>query len=277
VDGPFDSAWLKWGWAVVHAQALEGDITVSVRDFQARNPFVARTKYEPKRHCVSLYIEGIEPPPSRLGLRLGDVANNFRACLDQLAWALVMRGTTPLPEREWGAIYFPIAAARTDFNANFTGKGKLRGLRVADRAVIRRYQPYVRGKRNLPLHCLTPLPVLNREDKHRTVNPIWMVPQGGKLYYGEPRDCTISRAPTKARGVVLQAGAEIQRIFVRKTGPNPYLHMEAELAVSPTVDGRIAVVEWLTQTTAHIRDLLRSFAEPPQEIQTLGIVPARRS
>jgi hypothetical protein len=269
---PFDSAWLKWGWAVVHAQALDQEIAANVSDFQARKPFVARTKYDPQRHCVSLYVESVEPPPVRLGLRLGDVANNFRASLDQLAWALVStRGRRPMGSKEPERIYFPVQASRDAFNAHFVVS---QFLKRADKAILGRYQPYVRGKRNLPLHCLTPLTALNREDKHRTISPIWMVPQSGKLYYGDPRDCTISRVPGTAPGVVLEAGAEIQRIFVRKTGPNPNLHMEAELSVSPTVDRRIAVVEWLTKTTAHICDLLREFAEPPEEIVTLGIVPA---
>jgi hypothetical protein len=272
VAGPFDSAWLKWGWAVVHAQALEKDIGFSVRDFQTRKPFVAGTKYERQRHCVSLYLESVETPPLRLGLRLGDVANNFRAALDQLAWALVTtRGKRRMRGRESERIYFPLAATPEAFNNHLVVS---QFLRRADRTIIRRYQPYVRGKTNVWRHCLTLLPALNREDKHRTTNPIWMVPRGGKLRYGEPRDCSISRIPTKARGIDLQPVAEIQRIFVRKTGPNPELYMEVELSVSPTVDGRIPVVEWLTQTTNHVRDLLRSFAEPPQEILTLGIVAA---
>ena len=262
---------MKWGWAVVHAQALEKDIGISVRDFQARKPFVAKTKYEPKRHCMSLYLETVEQPPLRLGLRLGDVANNFRAALDQLAWALVTtRGKRPMVDREPERIYFPMAATRDAFNAHFVVS---HFLRRTDAAIVRRYQPYVRGKRNVWRHCLTLLPALNREDKHRTINPIWIVPQGGKLEYGAPVDCTITRTPTTARGIVLQPGAEIQRIFVRKTGSNPELYMQATLSVNPTLDGRIPVGEWLAQTTFHVRDLLIEFAPPPQEITTLGIVP----
>jgi hypothetical protein len=279
MDSPFDSAWLKWGWGVVHAQALDTEILTQMDDFQKRQPFIARTEYRPKHHCVSLVIESIEPLAPILGLRAGDVINNFRAALDQLAWAVVTtRGIRAFRRGEPSRVYFPIALVRDDFDSHLVVS---QFLTRADRAIFRRYQPYVHGKRNVPLHPLTPLPDLNRYDKHRVIQPVAMWPKGGTLYHGVESavDCTVTRVPQRARGVVMQPGAEIQRIYVRRTGPNPNLYMEAHLAVHPTLDGRIPLGEWLTKTTAHIRNLLREFAEPPEEILTLGIVPAsqRRS
>ena len=268
---PFDSAWLKWGWAVVRAQALEKDIGISVRHFQARKPFVAKTKYEPQRHCISLYLESVEQPPGRLGLHLGDVANNFRAALDQLAWALVTtRGKRPMVDREPERIYFPLAATRQAFNDHPVVS---QFLRSADRAIIRRYQPYVRGKRNVWRHCLTLLAALNREDKHRTINPIWMVPQGGKLEYGEPVHCTITRAPTTARGIVLQPGAEIQADLRPKDGTESRALHAGNTRRKPNAGRAYPRWKLAGTTTSHVRNLLLEFAPPPEEITTLGIVP----
>jgi hypothetical protein len=175
---PFDSAWLKWGWAVAHAQALERDISAYTLDTKVDLPYTTRTEYDAKRHAVLLRVETIDPLPIRWGLRIGDVANNFRAALDHLAWALVQRGRNAgkLTQAQKRNIYFPIAFSRTDFNSAL---GKLPGIRRADRAIIRRYQPYLRGKSNVWRHCLTPLPRLTADDKHKEIRPVWSVPLKG--------------------------------------------------------------------------------------------------
>jgi len=243
-----------------------------MEDFKARQPFVARTEYNAKCHCVVLRIDSVEQAPPRLGLRVGDVANNFRASLDHLAWALVKRGSKwPIDPKREGNVYFPVAFSRDDFAKKI--RSQLPGLLASDRAIIRRYQPYVHGQRKMPLHCLTPLPRLTADDKHRAIRTVLVLPRGGALRHGEGVDCTITRIPTKARGVIFDAGAELQRIYVRKTGPNPDVYMEATLTTNPTLDGRVALQEWLTQTINHIGGLLREFAWPPDELKTIPFPP----
>jgi hypothetical protein len=266
---PFDSAWLKWGRGVVHGQTAGRTVFRVMQGFQTHAAHTAHVEYSPKHHCVRLVIDSIEPLPPLLGLLIGDVANNFRAALDHLAWALVTtRGRRRLKPREHAKIYFPIAGRKEDFDAHLVVS---QFLTRADRAIIRRYQPYMSGKRQLPYHCLTPLPGLNSEDKHRGIRPVWAWPQGGALHYNPPIDCEITRVPMRAKGIILEPGAEIQRIYVRRTGPNPHVHMEASLRLLPTLDGKVALVEWLERTTYFIAGLLFEFAEPPEDIRTLGI------
>lgn len=279
--GDFDSAWLKWGRGVVHTQALDREITAEMKNFEARHPYTASTEYHPKRHCVALRIHTIDSLPVHLGLLLGDVANNYRSSLDQLAWALVTtRGVRALSSKHEGSIYFPLAASEKDFESHLVSSVYLSDR---DKRIVRRYQPFWNTDRSrrhseskLHRHCLTVLSKINRDDKHKAIRPVWAWPIGGKLLVGDVTDCTVTRVPQRARGIVLQPGAEIQRIYVKKTGPNPDVYMEAHLAVEPSLDGRITLNSWLTETTLHIRNLLLRFAKPPEEINSLWIIPSNQ-
>jgi hypothetical protein len=280
VAGPFDSAWLKWGWAVVHAQALQVDISTYMADVDPESLITTRTEYDAKRHCIILRVDRIRPPPRRWGLRLGDIAINFRSCLDHLAWAVVSRGKTPpMGLNTWrrNGIYFPICASNDDFNAALVAtpkkRSKLPGVRIADVAVIRRYQPYNRGKTRVPIQCLTPLSRIANDDKHREIRTVWSAPDvGGWLEHGTAVDCQITRIPQRAVRAILDVNAEIHRVYVRKTGPNPDVYMEAHLVIKPVIDGPLWLDDWLAKTASHISLLLSEFAEPPDEISSLGIV-----
>lgn len=273
----FDGPWLKWGRGVVHAQSLDREVTTEMTEFDARHPYTASTKYEPKRHCVSLRIDSIEPIPGRMGLILGDVANNFRSCLDQLAWTLVTtRGVRSLDSKHEGQIYFPFSQSSAAFDGHLV---PAKYLSSRDRGIIRRFQPFwntaqsrLHAKRKIHLHCLSVLANVNRDDKHRNIRPVWAWPTGGKLFVGEAADCSITRIPTQAKGIVLQEKAEIQRVYVRRTGPNPDVYLEAHLSVHPTIDGRVYLQSWLGETISHIKALLERFSDPPDEIYRLGIV-----
>jgi hypothetical protein len=276
---PFDSAWLKWGRGVVHAQALETQVTSAMSDFQAGQPYASSTKYDAKRHCIALTLNEVPALPPLLGLLLGDAANNFRSSLDQLGFTLaVTRSRRPLKRGEADKIYFPMKRSSNAFNSDF-----LVGLlQDRDRKIVRRFQPFWNRDRSRPhpkskinRHCLIVLADLNRHDKHKGIRPVWMWPRGGEFRIGDqPTDCTITRIPKRARGILLEPGVEIQRVYVKKTGPNPDVYMDAKLTVEPTIDGRVTLNSWLAETTYHIRDLLLRFAQPPEEILTLGIVPA---
>jgi hypothetical protein len=283
VGGPFDSAWLKWGQAVVHAHDLYAELNL----LAAGNEHLCetRTEYDAKRHCLSLRITAVAQPPPKLSLMLGDVVHNYRSCLDHVAWTVVQRGRfwPVLTDDEKASVYFPLCATRDAFNASLVrtvskkGKvqkrAKLPGVRRADGAIIRRYQPYKRGKRNLHLHTLHALASFSNEDKHRAIWPVFMVPIGGRVYVGEPRDCTITRPVEAIRAFPLEIGAEVHCVYVRKTGPNPDIEMEPHLTVEPAVTPEISLREWLTQTRSFIYQLLREFGSPPvDKLEALSVL-----
>jgi hypothetical protein len=274
---PFASAWLKWGRAVVHAQALDRELARVNKRFQTERPYTTRTEYDPEHHCVRVLIDRFEPMPPLLGLLIGDAASNFRSSLDHLAWAIVTtRGRRPIQPKEESRIYFPIALCKEDFDAHFV-VNKL--LTRADRAILRRYQPYIHGKRNAPRHCLSSLPRITADDKHRIVRPLWAVAQGGHMRVEPKTNCEITRFPTKGKATILEPNAEVHRVYVRRlsrTGPEPDVYTEIFLRVRPSVDGILSLKDWINQTTKHIALLLNEFSEAPVEVTTLGIRPPPR-
>lgn len=267
---PFRSAWLKLGWGVIHARTLQNEIAEHAANVKPEDLFALRTEYDPKAHCIKTIVDSVQPPPADWSLHLGDVVNNFRACLDHVAWELVQRGSAwPLTRRQENSVYFPIADSRDRFEALCIAH--LPGLRRADKAIIRKVQPYVGGKRNLWRHCLTPLPKMTSDDKHRELRPLWIAPEQGKIEYGLPAtECIVTRVPQIAKRVVIEPEAEIQRIYVRKTGPNPHVDMKVQLSLKPIVDGPIWLDDWLAKTGEWLTALLWAFSKPPEELWSLG-------
>jgi hypothetical protein len=115
----FDSAWFKWLGAIVRAQTLKDDITNPVDDADVEPVRAVRAEYYPKRHGFSVVVDELAPMSLRRCLLLGDIANNFRASLDHLAWALVTDGTR-LPvagsSRSGRNVLSPSRSTRTDSN-----------------------------------------------------------------------------------------------------------------------------------------------------------------
>jgi hypothetical protein len=54
--GPFDSAWLKWGWAVIEAKALEADIDAFSK-VEGKDFGFPRCEYQPKHSWFAVSLE----------------------------------------------------------------------------------------------------------------------------------------------------------------------------------------------------------------------------
>jgi hypothetical protein len=254
------------GWAVVHAQALEKEI----RRFKGnlgRQPIVTtEARYEPHRHAFSIQVTSVRPVlPGEWCLMLGDIANNYRASLDHLAWALVERGKSPpstLKPRQQRSIAFPIARDNSLFNESL--RSLLPGVRRADIAKVRRFQPYNRGQRRRPFQCLSILAWFNNLDKHRTIQPVYGLPVNARHKRVEAHDCIVRRGGFRGRSVPLEVGAEIGTLRVKKTGPHPQLDMEISLTAEITLENRVAVIEWMNVTRVWISALLKTFDDASQ-------------
>ncbi len=270
-DPLFDSAWLKWGRAVVHMQTLHADLDTFGPDGGREPTLAVRTEYHPKRHGFGVYISDIDPMPPTWGLILGDVANNLRSALDQLAWALVTRGRTPPPtltERQRRGIYFPISDQRDKFNRCLATR--LPGVRRADIAKVRRYQPYHRGTKGR-WFALTLLAELNASDKHRTVQPVWAVPITTEMEITYQRDCVVPSGENRATRKPLEIGTELAFIRARKTGPDPHVEVKPLLTAEPSFKHLVLMREWLKTSVWWIQQLLYEFSDTPDDISALGI------
>jgi hypothetical protein len=264
----FDSAWWKWHWAGVHAHELKECFPGGAH----AQPFIDATiesEYDPKRHCIVLRVTTASPPPAEWALRLGDVVGNYRAALDHLAWTIVMRGVKgrTLTEAQESGVYFPICVSPSHFTKSI-GR-KLPGARRADLAVIRRYQPYQRGKRNLPIHVLTILNECSKLDKHRALQTTPTRPARSELRIGRTEDCEVTEpvGMTRIRTTAIQPNAEVGRIRVRKTGPNPRAYVNARFGLEVAIEHKVWLRSWLNETQTFVGALLAEFGNPPRGVR----------
>lgn len=275
IDPLFESAWLKWGHGVAHAQTLDADID-AFSNGPDRDPLLAvRAEYHPKRHGFSVYPTELAQAPSRWSLMLGDIAHNYRCSLDHLAWALVNRGTSPpslLNAQQAKGVYFPICDDRTTFEAELrtpTGpkdRPKLPGIRYRDAAKVRRRQPYHYAPRTRPRHYLPVLGALNNRDKHRTVQPTWFHATRLDVEITRMQDCVVPSLGWSRRRGPLEINKEIAFIRARKRGSNPHLEVQTRVTSEPGIEDRIGVRTWIVQCAVFTALLLREFSAPPQEI-----------
>lgn len=280
-DPRFDSAWLKWAWGARHAQALEHDITAW--ENTEPNPIRrVRADYHPKRHGFAVVIEDIEPIPVRWQLLIGDIANNYRAALDHLAWALVGRGKTPpesghLTPGQEKAVYFPLCKNRSEYNAairvpaNAKSRPNLPGVRLPDSAIVRRAQPYHHSRRSDPADPFLLMASINAGDKHRTIQPLWAHPTRLRAQITNVRNFAVRGTEMLKRRGEFDVDQEVALIPGRRLGSNPSLDVELDVATFPTLDNRISVREWHAKTGIGIFKLLREFSDQPATIHELGV------
>ena len=266
---PFDSAWLKWGWGVIEAEALKTDIDAFTEHIRADGLGTTRCEYQPKYHRFAVILDSIHfvEFPQRWGLRLGNVVQNYRSALDHIAWTLVDQGKTPPPtltDRQQRSVLFPIQTDRVKFNDGI--KRQLPGVGRAELAKVRRYQPFKTRKRG-GTAALTILERLSRFDKHRSIQPVAAYPFGGALEVTHFRDCEPSTRPTGNHPRrELEVGAEFAYVYVRKTGPKPEMAVKAALDVKPSIDQSFWLNEWLHNAKGMVAIVLRQFSEPPKKL-----------
>lgn len=135
-------------------------------EYAASEPYRLVCRFEGDAQYV--YLEGA-PPPSYLGLILGEMIHDLRAALDQLAWQLALDhvGEEVLAEpRAGNAIVFPITSSRENFKAHRA----LPYFSVEAQRVMEGRQPY----HNDGMALVNPLAIvqeLSNADKHRGLTP----------------------------------------------------------------------------------------------------------
>lgn len=274
---PFESAWLKWAGGVVEARVLADNINaVAAQEPPLQMPVTLYTEYDAKCHCLVYSVVQFDPMfQPYWGVMLGNVVHNFRSALDNVAWTLYKRGTTPnLSEGQEKNIYFPIAETRTKFNKSI--KTKLPGVRREDIAMVRSTQPYKAGMRNLDRHVIWVLDELSRHDKHRAIHPVSPVPGSAAFQIGPAKDCIFRRVASRTPRAILQPGTEVMRIYVKKTGPDPHVDVQPHFTIDPSVNARLTLEEFLTRATDAISRVLYACADPPDSIKPItGFLPQK--
>lgn len=276
MDDPFESAWLKWAGGVVETHVLADNVNEFARlNADGQIPIRFVSEYHPKRHCIVLTVVEVENLfPAYWGVMLGNIVHNFRSALDHVAWALYKRGHTPnLGQEGERNVYFPITTSPAWFKNSL--EKKLPGVRRADIATVRRCQPYRAGRRHVE-HVLWVLDELSRKDKHRSVQFVIPVPESTGLSIGPATDCIYRRMASHSPRAILEPGAELGRLFVKKTGPDPYIDVQPHFRIDPSVKARLTLEEFLRKTPAVVSRILYAFSEPPPSVERItGSIPPR--
>jgi hypothetical protein len=69
---------------------------------------------------------------------------------------------------------------------------------------------------------------------------------------------------------------ELTRLYVKKTGPRPYIDVQPLFRVDPSIHPRLTLEEFLRKTRSAISRVLYSFADPPASVEAItGSVPPR--
>jgi hypothetical protein len=272
-DHLFASAWLKWGRAIIHAEALKADLDTFRADPEADPVLLSRVDYEPERDGFSIRPTTIDMMPARWSVLLGDIAHNYRASLDHIAWAVVSRGTKPpatLSKGQRRAVAFPIYCCRETFDRKLDKR--LPGATAGDVEKIRARQPYHHSAKDRPRHGFVDLARINNGDKHRAVEPIWAFPIEVFAEVTDTHDCVVSGAsPRIETSTPIEIKRELGFIRARKTGPNPRIDVEISVTPEPCLENGRGVQDWVWRCGVHIRELLREYSGWPPEMADLDM------
>src|SRR5207302_5779466 len=95
------------------------------------------------------------------------------------------------------------------------------------------------------------------------------VPESVGLAMGLATDCIYGRMAKNAPRVILEPGAELGRIFVKKTGPDPHIDVQPHFIVDPSINARLTLEQFLLKTPEVVSRVLRAFAEPPASVEAI--------
>jgi hypothetical protein len=134
------------------------DFQLGLTAFYKTNPYAVGVKEAPEFGKRIYYLTKVSEVPDPLAAIAADVIQNLRSPLDQIAYQLVLLGSTPPTSKD--RVYFPISASATDYIA--TRRGCIKGVRQEVIDAIDATEPYQGGKG----HALWQLQRMNNPDKH---------------------------------------------------------------------------------------------------------------
>jgi hypothetical protein len=171
MSDPLSGAQLKYDRGSKHVNTLHEEVA-RFMDKDARRIL---EKYKPDTGSYERQIIEGAPTPPEWSLLLGEIAHNFRSCLDHIAWQLAIAASpTGKPKDHWknvADISFPLLASRSEYLAKKRRKPvwRLDGLLPYHARQIRKCQPYLR--RDAPkTHPLWHLSRLSNIDKHQVLH-----------------------------------------------------------------------------------------------------------
>lgn len=266
-----DGSYAKLDWADKHLDELQRKLATGMGD----QPYRVRSEFYPEADVLVGRL--IVPIPLIWGVMTGNIIHNARSALDYMIRQLVKKAGN-VPKDGPGGNQFPIFDARPD--GGFTRRVRnsmLAGVADADRAAIKRLQPYItENNPDSPRNPLRDLAALSNVDKHQdlvgsVLNPLAGHRVSGRLRFSksvrEVIDHHITALTTLKDGTVF-AWAEVVRDG--STEPKMYVDgnmtLQVGLSDGRNLGGTLRVVLHSTRT------ILDAFAAGRAERLQLGRV-----
>lgn len=258
---------LKLERAEAHRQLLNAEFQA----FWSSDAHEVVIEKDPQNSEVVLRAKINTSPDANWSVIVGEWAHDLRSALDYIAWELAEIHSGPAPNpvpkgkpgRPWRNTQFPIFIDANDYKA--LAPGYLSLIDPAHWAAFDAEQPYHTGN---AWHSLALLSDLSNIDKHRTIHlltsHVWA--PNNLLASLDLTDCLVSEVKGTASGPV-QDGAELARLSVRITGPNPQLQVNAQFLFGVTFEEpaftwhpTIEVLMVMTRLGSDVRAVVDRFA-----------------
>lgn len=148
---------MTWQAKLERAKRHYTELDAVLAGFSATKPYKVSTRRNDEGRLV-YYLSGVADIPIDISLITGDVIQNLRSALDQLAYELWVRESNG--QGRSTKIYFPIDNDEASYRK---GKaGKTQGISAQSLAIIDSLKPYKDGN-----DVLWRIHTLNNHDKHR--------------------------------------------------------------------------------------------------------------
>jgi hypothetical protein len=216
-------------------------------------------KHDPNRQAWVVFVQEVPDLPLRWGSIIGDEVSNYRGALDLMVWQLaIMDGGGKRPD---GRTAFPICRDDAEFRSK--GARALTSIDPSRWAEFERLQPYPpHWKRRAPSPLLV-LNALSNDNKHRVLQPVFLVPQ--ELSFTFPTVGSDYRVngppkPSDATGRPLKANAELVEIPIEQTGPKPQVEVKPDAAMQVGLRNGLPIDGVLEAIDLKVAGIIETFA-----------------
>jgi hypothetical protein len=235
------------------AHELLEELRSEFRQFLEREPYRLVREFVTETSELVWRFEVREELPSRWAILIGDIAHNLRSALDYTMWQLVLANDEQ-PDQQ---TQFPITLREASFRPS--------GIAENHEVIVRDVQPFNAAGAELA-HPLYVLRQISNRDKHRVLHTTYAVLGAAGFRIYDTEDISAVGEFTVTFGTI-EPGAEVFRIRVEASGPDPRARVDAETELGiafdwpdepglheESVEGVLEAVEEL------VRDALTRFA-----------------
>ncbi len=254
--------WLKLERAREHLATLDVSLnTIYSAAGPSRIPLIGGFDVDDQAWVVR--VGDFRPPGVTVAsTQIGDIVHNLRGALDHLVWdlAILDGGAWPLDDdgREVET-QFPIyggSDGKRRFHSKTVQSVRLHSLTAEHRTAIEGFQPYTTGN-----DTLTRLADMSNADKHRVIQPVFIITHAAQPYVRGSRDCELVEGAGSLP--ILQSGlepnTEVLRLPLENIGSDPHVDVVFQAVIGVGFRDGASVTGTLTRAADVVQEILAAF------------------